>query len=71
MRGCSDGLVQLVLEGYIDGKKGRGRPRRIWGDDSKEWSNYRTMGMAKRMSENKSFWQNMANNLRIRRSDID
>ena len=39
MRGSSGGLVQLVLEGYIEGKKGRGRPRRIWGDDIKEWSN--------------------------------
>ena len=38
MRGSSGGLVQLVLEGYIEGKKGRGRPRRIWGDDIKEWS---------------------------------
>ena len=35
MRGSSGGLVQLVLEGYIEGKKGRGRPRRIWGDDSR------------------------------------
>ena len=38
MRGSSGGLVQLVLEGYIEGKKGRGRPRRVWGDDIKEWS---------------------------------
>ena len=53
MRGSSGGLVQLVLEGYIEGKKGRGRPRRTWGDDIKEWSNCRTMGMAKRLSENK------------------
>ena len=29
MRGSSGGLVQLVLEGYIEGKKGRGRLRRI------------------------------------------
>ena len=71
MRGSSGGLVQLVLEGCIEGKKGRGRPRRIWGDDIKEWSNGRTMGMAKRLSENKPSWQNMVHNLRIRRSDID
>ena len=29
MRGSSGGLVQLVLEGFIEGKKGQGRPRRI------------------------------------------
>ena len=38
MRGSSGGMVQLVLEGYIEGKKGRGRLRRIWGDDITEWS---------------------------------
>ena len=71
MRGSSGGLVQLVLEGYIEVKKGRGRPRRIWVDDIKEWSNCRTMRMAKRLSENKPSWQTMVHNLRIRRSDID
>ena len=53
MRGSSGGLVQLVLEGYIEGKKGRGRPRRIGGDDIKEWSKCKSIGMAKRLSENK------------------
>ena len=71
MRGSSGGLVHLVLEGYIEGKKVRGRPRRIWGDDIREWSNCKTIGMAKRLSENKPSWQNMVHNLRIRRSDID
>ena len=42
MRGSSGGLVQLVLEGYNEGKKGGGRPKRIWGDDIKEWSNCTT-----------------------------
>ena len=71
MRGSSGGLVQLVLEGYIEGKKGRGRLRRIWGDDIKEWSNCKTIGKAKRLSENKPSWQNVVRNFRIRRSDID
>ena len=70
MRGSSGGLVQLVLESYIEGKKGRGIPRRILGDHIKEWSNCRTMGMAKRLSENKPSWQSMVHNLQIRRSDI-
>ena len=69
MRECSGGLVQLVLEGYIEGKKGRGGPRRICGDDIKEWSNCKAM--AKRLSDNKPSWQNMVRNLRVRRSDID
>ena len=71
MRGSSGRLVQLVLEGYIKGKKGRGRPTRIWGDDITEMSNCKTMGMVKILSENKPSLQNMVHNLRIRRSDID
>ena len=70
MRVISGGLVQLVLEGYIEGKKGQGRPRRIQDDDIKDWSNCRTMGMAKRLPGNKPSWQKMVHNRRIRRSDI-
>ena len=71
LRGSSGGLVQLVLVGYIEGKKGRGRPRRRWGDDIKEWSNCTTMGMARRLSEDKPSWQNMVHYLRIPRNDTD
>ena len=71
MRECNGGLVQIVLEDYSEGKKGRGRPRRICGDDIKEWSNCKAMAIAKRLSENKPSWQNMVRNLRVQRSDID
>ena len=32
-----DSLEKLVLEGMVEGKRGRGRPRRKWGDDIEEW----------------------------------
>ena len=33
-----DDLQKTVLTGKIDGKRGRGRPRRQWYDDMKEWT---------------------------------
>ena len=48
MRGSSGWLVQLAVEGYIEGKKGRGRPRRMWSDDVTEWTGCGTIGMARK-----------------------
>ena len=31
-------MHRTLLEGYIDGKKGRGRPRMSWYDNIKEWT---------------------------------
>ena len=36
LRGSRRSLCQLVLEGWVEGNKGWGRPRRKWGDDIKE-----------------------------------
>ena len=38
MRGSGGRIAQLVLEGMVDGKKDRGRQRRVWGDNVKEWA---------------------------------
>ncbi|KAG1678352.1 DNA replication licensing factor mcm4-B [Nymphon striatum] len=38
MRGSSGDLLNLMLEGSIEGVRDRGRQRRTWGDDVKEWS---------------------------------
>ena len=34
-------LFVNIMEGVIDGKKSKGRPRRMWIDDIKEWTNIR------------------------------
>ena len=31
-------IYRTLLEGYIDGKRGRGRPRMSWYDNIKEWT---------------------------------
>ena len=46
MRGSSGLLPRLVLEGMIEGKRDRGRQRRAWGDDVKEWSGCQSIGSA-------------------------
>ena len=32
-----DSLEKSILEGMVEGKRGRGRPRRKWEDDIEEW----------------------------------
>ncbi|KAG1665264.1 N-terminal kinase-like protein [Nymphon striatum] len=39
-------LARLVMEGLVKGKKDRGRQRRVWGDDLKEWSKSTSIGQA-------------------------
>lgn len=65
MRGSSGQLTQLVLEGMIDGQRDRGRQRRTWGEDIKEWSGSKSIEIAKRRSENRRNWRVMVTNLLI------
>ena len=65
MRGSSGPLLKLALEGKINGKRGRGRPRRSWMDDIKEWSDQKTYAEVKRKAEDRDVWRVMIANLRI------
>ncbi|KAG1687293.1 LINE-1 reverse transcriptase [Nymphon striatum] len=65
MRGCCDTLTQLVLEGLVEGKRDRGRQRRVWGDDLKEWTRSKNLGEVKRKAENKVEWRIMVHDLRF------
>ncbi|KAG1705459.1 Ubiquitin carboxyl-terminal hydrolase 42 [Nymphon striatum] len=65
MRGCCDTLTQLVLEGLVEGKRDRGRQRRVWGDDLKEWTKSKNLGEVKRKAENKVVWRIMVPDLRF------
>ena len=62
-RGSNGKLIQMVLRGFIEGKKGRGRPKRKWGEDVKEWTASEALGDAKRRFENKELWRILAHNL--------
>ncbi|KAG1670496.1 hypothetical protein GQR58_016855 [Nymphon striatum] len=49
----------------IEGKRDRGRQRRVWGDDVKEWSRSASFGQAKRTAEKRERWCQIVANLRI------
>ena len=34
-----DNITKKCLEGLVEGKRSRGRPKRRWTDDLKEWAN--------------------------------
>jgi len=34
-----DNLEKCIITGMVEGTRGRGRPRRAWTDDVKEWTN--------------------------------
>ncbi|KAG1686946.1 dCTP pyrophosphatase 1 [Nymphon striatum] len=55
LRGSSGELANLVLEGTIDGKRDRGKQRRTWSDDVKNWSRTGNLGKAKRKAKDKSW----------------
>ncbi|GFS17125.1 eukaryotic translation initiation factor 3 subunit F [Elysia marginata] len=64
MRGSSGPLLQLSLEGKIEGKRGQGRPRRNWIDDVKEWTGLTSYRDTKRKAWNRGEWRDMVANLR-------
>jgi len=39
MRKEDDNLEKYVMTGMVERTRGRGRPRRAWSDDVKEWTN--------------------------------
>ena len=51
LRGSGGTLMQLVLEGRVDGSRMRGRPRRTWGLDIKDWAKAKHLGEVKRRAE--------------------
>ena len=65
LRGSEEGLLQLVLEGKVEGRKGRGRRRRKWGDDAKEWAGTNSMGDAKRNAEIRVGWRKKVSDLQF------
>ena len=43
-----------TIEGRLEGKQGRGRPRRIWVDDIREWTASKRYDQVKRAAENRN-----------------
>src|SRR6218665_1201904 len=54
----ADKLPAFICQGYVDGERARGRPRRRWVDDVKEWTGM-TMADCVRSARNREQWRRM------------
>ena len=53
----SDTLAHTIIKGPVEGKRGRGRPKRKWSDDLKEWSRREVHGLKKLTKETEKLEQ--------------
>ena len=53
VRSSNRNLFVNIIEGFINGKRAQGRPRRMWIDDIKEWTNIKEYGQLKRKAQNR------------------
>jgi len=60
LRGSSGLNALLIMEGKISGVKARGRPRRAWTDDLKDWTQLRNYSELKRTAEDRTIWNALA-----------
>jgi len=51
-------LCTLIFEGHLDGARGRGRPRRRWGDDIKDWTG-KTLAECVTTARNRKNWREL------------
>ena len=49
-------LIKTVMLGSAEGKRGKGRPRRKWLDDIKEWCNTDIISAVRMAQNRKGFW---------------
>ena len=54
----ADNLCTAVLHGWISGKKRRGRPRRRWTDDIRDWMGS-SFAECTRMAQERELWRTM------------
>jgi len=57
LRGSSGDNAVQILEGKLDGKIAQGRPRRMWIDDIKDWTNLDSYASIKRAAEDRINWR--------------
>ena len=53
-----NGLQRLLLEGKLNGKRGRGRPRLLWMENIKEWMKLSYVECV-RKADNRKQWRSM------------
>ena len=63
LRGSSGDSLLLVLEGKINGKRGKGKPRLTWMDNVLRWIKVGSYEDAKKLAEVRDSWRTMIVNL--------
>jgi len=53
-------MMMILMEGKISGVKAKGRPRRAWTDDLKDWTELRNYSELKRTAEDRTIWNALA-----------
>ena len=53
------GLSKTIMQGTVPGKRGRGRPRRAWTDNIREWTGLEGDALLRR-AENRKEWRKLA-----------
>ena len=56
-QGSSGRNALVILEGKIWGKRAKGRPRRMWFDDVRQWTVLKDYNEVKRNSEDHEAWR--------------
>ena len=57
-RGSAGELSKTILEGKVQGKRPRGRPRTTWFDNIKKWTNMRIY-IAVQLAQQRNIWKEM------------
>ena len=57
-----DGVQRLLMEGRINGRRGRGRPRTMWTDNIKEWTKM-SYNDCIRVAQDRERWRSMTTDL--------
>ena len=55
-------LANIILQGTVEGRRKRGRPKRIWMDDIKDWTG-RNVEELLHLAENRSVWSRVVMNI--------
>ena len=54
-----DSIIKQIVEGKMNGKRGRGRPRATWADNIKQWTNS-SMKDCTKMAKDRGLWRTVS-----------
>jgi len=54
-----DSLSKTILQGYMDGKRKRGRPRKTWIDNIKEWTTTTAVSQLNEIAQDRDHWKRL------------